>query len=312
MTNLPPPPLNGDLDLKAFSVEALQEDLSYSMSPTIAPGTSVNDPAVPAKTNLAVPAWKEGASGIVRHLPLRALDKIGERASVIVTPIMDMFTGRIVTVGLSLLVAFILTVLIFWGAGWVWNYYMVPPTTYSPDRLASYPSADKVVRELMADRFWLIGQAITTGDDKLLDEAITPASPRRNDAHQAIKEWQQYFEKQREFDEPEFAIQVYLVRDVRISPDSKKAEAIADVSTFSSYRIHKRRLETSNDYELWVRLAYKDNSWHLDDYGRVGQIGRLAESAGASPKPSAPGSKPESKTAQSSPSLTMPTSTWLP
>ncbi|ABZ83599.1 hypothetical protein HM1_0967 [Heliomicrobium modesticaldum Ice1] len=179
--------------------------------------------------------------------------------------------NRWVVYGLAFLLLLPLSVGLIWGLNRAWDRYMTPPETYPPKRLVDYAQAAKVVRLHMQGGFARLGQAITLNDEHLVEEALTDSSPRRHDVEQAIRKWQGFFSQYRQFEKPTFDIRVFLVRDVKIEPAQDIVEAVADVSTFSSYEVNNRRLERSVDYELWVRLVYRDGHWRLDDYRNVGE-----------------------------------------
>ncbi|MZP29612.1 hypothetical protein GTO91_07830 [Heliobacterium undosum] len=179
--------------------------------------------------------------------------------------------NRWVTYGLAFLLLIPLAVGLVWGLNRAWDHYMTPPEAYPPERLAEYTQSAKVVRLHMQGGFERLGQAITLNDKHLIEQALTDSSPRRHDAEQAISDWQGFFSQYRQFEKPAFDIRVFLVRDVEIAPEQNIVEAVADVSTYSSYQVNNRRLERSVDYELWVRLVYLDGHWRLDDYRNVGE-----------------------------------------
>ncbi|MBM7867799.1 hypothetical protein GTO89_14230 [Heliobacterium gestii] len=183
----------------------------------------------------------------------------------------QLFKSRWVAYGLAAALLIPLGAGLIWGLNRAWDHYLTPPEAYPPERLAEYTQAAKVVRTHIQGDFTRLGQAITTNDKHLIEEALTDASPRRDDAEQAIHDWQGFFSRYKQFEKPEFNIRVFLVRDVAIEPHDNTVEAVADVSTFSSYQVNNRRLEKSVDYELWVRLVYKDGHWRLDDYRNVGE-----------------------------------------
>ncbi|MDD4588241.1 MAG: hypothetical protein PHC60_07635 [Heliobacteriaceae bacterium] len=265
--DLPP---NEPLDLAALSLETLTTDLGLADLEEPSEPAGIAEPAPPAAESPIPQAEPETAAGqpqpasrISGLLPASLKEKFGQLQSI---SRRNDQPKKALTVIVSLTLAFLLAVPLTGCLYWAGNHYLASPLSYSPRQLADFPAADKIARELMMAHFYTVGQAITLADPALLDNTLTPGSPRHQDIRQAIGEWQHYFAKHTAFEDPQFRIQVYLVRDIRIQPETNSLEAVADISTFSNYHLLKRLYEKTNDYELWVRLTYQDHTWRLDDY----------------------------------------------
>ncbi|MTV50574.1 hypothetical protein GJ688_16635 [Heliobacillus mobilis] len=263
-------PQDGSLNLDSFSLEDLEADLHRSLPVDMAQSNSSiasdSPPIIIDSSQAGTKKQSESSSSESRHgtataMPVEPVDRLAK--------VKALAKSRWVLIPLGLVLALALSIPLVWGIGKAYEHYLVPPEAYGPERLAKYADADKVIRDHLLNKFEQLSQAITENNDELIDQALTEQSPRREEVKQSIAGWHQFFSRYPQFEDPEYDLQVYLVRNVKVDAEKQTVEAVADVSAFSSYHVSKQRLEKSQDYVLWVRLVYRDGDWRLDDFRRL-------------------------------------------
>ncbi|MBC9785481.1 hypothetical protein H1S01_13290 [Heliobacterium chlorum] len=263
-------PQDGSLNLDSFSLEDLEADLHRSIPPDMSQSNSstasesspilIDSSLTGTKKQSEFPS-SESNQGTAAALPVQPVDGLAK--------VKALAKSRWMLIPLGLILALALSIPLVWGIGKVYDHYLVPPESYGPERLAEYANADKVIRDHLLNKFEQLSHAVTENNDELIDQALTEQSPRREEVKQSIASWHQFFSRYPQFEDPEYALQVYLVRNVKVDAEKQTVEAVADVSAFSSYHVSKQRLEKSHDYVLWVRLVYRDGDWRLDDFRRL-------------------------------------------